>query len=156
MLADRGVHLPYQMQRYLTDKEKASGTLAFDAAPIGAMGAIPGPLSSDPNAALPWMLTSAIDPEIIRVIFSPLDFADILGERKAGDWTEQTRFFPLVEARVMMTSSTTVAPGQTSTTRNSSPTCSRRSSTTANCRSRAPGWRRSTGSANWVWRQPIC
>jgi len=100
MLADRGVHLPYQMQRYLTDKEKATGNLAMDAPnpPIAAMGAIPGPLSSDPNAALPWMLTSAIDPEIIRVIFSPLDFAEILGERKAGDWTEQTRFFPLVEA----------------------------------------------------------
>lgn len=105
MLADRGVHLPYQMQRYLTDKEKATGRLAMDSLgmdapnpPIAPMGAIPGPLSSDPNAALPWMLTSAIDPEIIRVIFSPLDFAEILGERKAGDWTEQTRFFPLVEA----------------------------------------------------------
>ena len=99
MLAARGVHLPYQMQRYLTDREKQTGILAMDAAnpPIAAFGALPGPLSSDPNAALPWMLTSAIDPEIIRVIFSPLDFAEILGERKAGDWTEQTRFFPLVE-----------------------------------------------------------
>ena len=106
MLAERGVHLPYQMQRYLTDREKASGVLAMDARmaldapnpPTSAMGALPGPLSSDPNAAIPWMLTSAIDPEIIRVIFSPLDFGEILGERKAGDWTEQTRFFPLVEA----------------------------------------------------------
>jgi hypothetical protein len=105
MLAEKGVYLPHQMQRYLTDREKASGQLAMDSLgfdavnpPIAAMGALPGPLSSDPNAAIPWMLTSAIDPEIIRVIFSPLDFADILGERKAGDWTEQTRFFPLVEA----------------------------------------------------------
>jgi hypothetical protein len=100
MLAARGVHLPYQMQRYLTDREKQTGILAMDAVnpPIAAFGALPGPLSSDPNAALPWMLTSAIDPEIIRAIFSPLDFAEILGERKAGDWTEQTRFFPLVEA----------------------------------------------------------
>ena len=99
MLAARGVHLPYQMQRYLTDREKQTGILAMDAVnpPIAAFGALPGPLSSDPNAALPWMLTSAIDPEIIRAIFSPLDFAEILGERKAGDWTEQTRFFPLVE-----------------------------------------------------------
>jgi hypothetical protein len=110
MLASKGVHLPHQMQRYLTDREKAQGVLAFDASmyramgydattlPNAAMGAIPGPLSSDPNAALPWMLTAAIDPEIIRVIFSPLAFAEILGERKAGDWTEQTRFFPLVES----------------------------------------------------------
>jgi hypothetical protein len=98
MLAQKGVVLPYQMQRYLTDHEKNSGVLAFDAAFTSAMGALPGPLSSDPNAALPWMLTSAIDPEIIRVIFSPLDFAEILGERKAGVWTEQTRFFPIVES----------------------------------------------------------
>lgn len=103
MLMQRGVHLPYGMQRYLTDGEKSSGVLAMDgfasdASPIAAMGAIPGPASLDPNAALPWMLTAAIDPEVVRVIFSPLDFADILGERKAGDWTEQTRFFPIVEA----------------------------------------------------------
>ena len=88
------------MDRYLTDREKTTGVLAFDAVnpPIAAMGALPGPLGSDPNAALPWMLTSAIDPEIIRFLFSPLDFPEILGERKAGDWTEQTRFFPSVEA----------------------------------------------------------
>jgi hypothetical protein len=110
-LIEKGVHLPYQMQRYLTDREKKSGVMAFDSSmlysamgldavtsPIAAQGALPGPLSSDPNAALPWLLTSAIDPEIIRVIFSPLDFPQILSERKAGDWTEQTRFFPLVEA----------------------------------------------------------
>jgi len=103
-LVNKGIYLPYGMQRYLTDAEKASGRIAMDIAmdapnpPIAAMGALPGPLSSDPNAALPWMLTSAIDPEIIRVLFSPLDFPEILGERKAGDWTEQTRFFPLVEA----------------------------------------------------------
>ena len=91
-LVAKGIILPFQMQRYLTDQEKNSGVLAFD-----AINGLPGPLSTDPNAALPWMLTSAIDPEIIRVIFSPLEFADILGERKAGVWTEQTRFFPIVE-----------------------------------------------------------
>jgi hypothetical protein len=91
MLTAKGVILPGTMRRYLTEGEKQTGTLAFDALP-------PGPLSTDPNAALPWMLTSAIDPEIVRVIFSPLEFADILGERKAGVWTEQTRFFPIVES----------------------------------------------------------
>lgn len=100
MLLAKGVVLPATMQRYLTDGEKASGLMAFDAATPyqGGMNGVPGPLSTDPNAALPWMLTSAIDPEIIRVIFSPLGFADILGERKAGVWTEQTRFFPIVES----------------------------------------------------------
>lgn len=93
MLQAKGVVLPFSMQRYLTDQEKAQGVLAYDAS-----AGVPGPLSTDPNAALPWMLTSAIDPEIIRIIFSPLEFAEILGERKAGVWTEQTRFFPIVES----------------------------------------------------------
>jgi len=99
MLADRGIILPYAMQRYLTEDEKARG-IAMDAVltgPASGASGVPGPLSTDPNAALPWMLTSAIDPEIIRVLFSPLSFADILTERKAGTWTEQTRFFPIVE-----------------------------------------------------------
>ena len=100
-LEARGVILPHTMQRYLTEREKQTGRLAMDAGATGyvtAMGGVPGPLSTDPNAALPWMLTSAIDPEIIRVIFSPLEMAEIVGERKAGVWTEQTRFFPIVEA----------------------------------------------------------
>lgn len=94
MLEAKGISLPWQMERYLTEGEKQSGRLVMDAANAGP----PGPLSTDPNAALPWMLTSAIDPEIIRVIFSPLEFATILSERKAGVWTEQTRFFPIVES----------------------------------------------------------
>jgi hypothetical protein len=107
MLEERGVMLPFSMQRYLTEREKRNGVLAMDATVTGyqpGMNGLPGPLSTDPNAALPWMLTSAIDPEIIRVIFSPLDFAEILGERKAGVWTEQTRFFPIVESTGEVTS----------------------------------------------------
>jgi|WetSurMetagenome_2_1015567.scaffolds.fasta_scaffold00813_11 hypothetical protein len=93
VLIDKGIVLPYQMDRYLTAQEKRSGVMAYDAA-----NGLPGPLSTDPNAALPYMLTSAIDPEIIRVLFSPLQFAEILSERKAGVWTEQTRFFMNVES----------------------------------------------------------
>jgi hypothetical protein len=63
----------------------------------GANG-VPGPIATDPNAAIPWMLTSAIDPEIIRVVFAPLAFPSIIGERKAGVWTNQTWFFPYVES----------------------------------------------------------
>jgi hypothetical protein len=96
-LAAQGVVLPWSMKRYLTVDEKRRGinpaAMAMDAA-----GGLPGPLSTDPNAALPWMLTSAIDPEIIRIIFSPLELAKIAGERKAGTWTDQTWFFPYVES----------------------------------------------------------
>ena len=95
MLLAKGVVLPWQMKRYLTVDEKMNGVhlMAMDAA-----GGLPGPLSTDPNASLPWMLTSAIDPEIIRIVFSPLEFAEIVGERKAGVWTNQTWFFPYVES----------------------------------------------------------
>lgn len=62
--------------------------LAMDAA---------GTLSTDPNAAIPAMLTTAIDPDVIRVVFAPLAFAKILTERKAGDWLEETRLFPVIE-----------------------------------------------------------
>ena len=94
-LADRprleklGIFFP-GVQRYITDAEKMDDRIAMDA--------LPGPLVTDPNSALPTILTTTIDPEIIRVVFSPLDFGMILGERQAGTWVEDTRLFPIVES----------------------------------------------------------
>lgn len=88
-LASLGVHLP-SVERYLTEAEKRDHRIAMDA--------LPGPLSTDPNSAIPTILTTTIDPEIIRVIFSPLAFGKILGERQAGNWVEDTRMFPIVES----------------------------------------------------------
>lgn len=57
-----------------------------------------GTLSTDPNSSIPTMLTTAIDPDVIRVVFAPLAMADIMGEeRKVGDWLEETRIFPVLE-----------------------------------------------------------
>ncbi len=57
-----------------------------------------GTLSTDPNSAVPAMLTTAIDPDVIRIVFAPLQIAEILGEeRKVGDWLQETRLFPVVE-----------------------------------------------------------
>jgi hypothetical protein len=68
---------------------KSLNEMAMDAA---------GNLSTDPNAALPSLLTTAIDPDVIRIVFAPLQIAKILGgEKKAGDWLEETRIFPVVE-----------------------------------------------------------
>lgn len=65
---------------------------------ILAMDSAAGTLVTDPNAAIPAMLTTAIDPDVIRVVFAPLQMAEIMGgERKAGDWLEETRMFPVVE-----------------------------------------------------------
>lgn len=63
--------------------------LAMDAA---------GTLSTDPNSAIPTILTTAVDPDVIRIVFAPLQMAEIMGgERKVGDWLEETRLFPVVE-----------------------------------------------------------
>ena len=57
-----------------------------------------GTLSTSQNSALPALLTTAFDPDVIRVVFAPLAMADILGEeRRVGAWTDQTRIFPVVE-----------------------------------------------------------
>ena len=88
-LAKLGIYFP-GVQRYLTEGEKADDRIAMDASP--------GPLVLDPNAALPAILTTTIDPEIIRIIFSPLAFGEILSERQAGSWVDDTRLFPIVES----------------------------------------------------------
>lgn len=57
-----------------------------------------GTLSTLPNAALPAILTTTIDPDVIRVVFAPLQMAEIMGEeRKVGTWLDDTRLFPVVE-----------------------------------------------------------
>ncbi len=55
-------------------------------------------LSTDPNAALPAMLTTWIDPEPYRVLFAPNAASEVLGERLMGDWTDDTAMFPIVES----------------------------------------------------------
>jgi hypothetical protein len=90
-LAAQGLILP-GVTMYLPDEWRESDAsiqqLAMDAA---------GTLSTDPNSALPVMLTTTIDPDVIRVVFAPLDMAKILGERKVGTWTDKQRIFPVVE-----------------------------------------------------------
>ncbi len=69
--------------------QKSLAKLAMDAA---------GTLSTDPNSALPSLLTTAIDPEVIRIVFAPLQIAKALGgEVKKGDWLTETEIFPVVE-----------------------------------------------------------
>src|SRR6185369_4237987 len=77
--------LPDEFKR----SEQSIAKLAMDAA---------GTLSTDPNSAIPAMLTTSIDPDVIRVIFAPLQIAKILGgEKKSGDWLDEPRIFPVVE-----------------------------------------------------------
>jgi hypothetical protein len=61
-----------------------------------AMDALPT-LVTTSNAGIPAYLTNFIDPDLIRVLVSPMQAADILGEVKKGDWTMTTATFPIVE-----------------------------------------------------------
>jgi hypothetical protein len=81
------------VKMFVPDEWKQSNaslaSIAMDAA---------GTLSTDPNSSIPTILTTAIDPDVIRIIFAPLSMADIMGEeRRVGDWLEETRLFPVVE-----------------------------------------------------------
>jgi hypothetical protein len=87
MLEERGVYLP-GVTMYMPDEWKKDWRLAMDAQPT---------LVTDPSSGIPSLLTTVIDPKVIRVVFTPLNFAKILGEQKNGDWLEETRIFPVVE-----------------------------------------------------------
>ena len=87
----RGVlaYLPDEFRRnFELAADQLGSRLGFDALPA---------LTTDPNSAIPALLTTVIDPEITRVLFTPNKAADIFGEKMAGNWTEQTRLFPVVE-----------------------------------------------------------
>lgn len=63
--------------------------IALDAQPVLNLGA---------NAGIPAFLTNIVDPQVVRVFFSPMIAAELLGEVKKGDWTTLTGQFPIVES----------------------------------------------------------
>ena len=73
---------------YRPDEFKKNFQMAMDAQPTA---------QTDPNSAIMAMLTTTIDPEIFKILFSPQKAAKIFGEKRAGSWTDQTRAFPVVE-----------------------------------------------------------
>lgn len=62
-----------------------------------AMDAQPG-LITVSNAGIPAWLANYYDPEIVRVLVSPMKCAEIVGEAKKGDWTTLTAQFQVVES----------------------------------------------------------
>lgn len=83
-----GIVFPGAMD-YLPDEFRADYGLAMDAA---------GPLVTVSNAGIPGYLLNYIDPELVRVLTTPMQGAVILGESKKGDWTTMTATFPVVES----------------------------------------------------------
>lgn len=75
-------------RQYLPDEWRRNAQLAMDAQPT---------LTTDPNSAIPALLTTSIDPDVVRILFTPNKAAVIFDERRAGSWLDQTRMFPVVE-----------------------------------------------------------
>ena len=84
-LAKRGVILPPSTNRFFNESD---GTLAMDAQPA---------LVTTPNGGIPSYLLNYLDPNIIKVIFSPMKAAEIIGEGQKGNWITKTAQFPMVE-----------------------------------------------------------
>lgn len=76
-------------QDYLPDGFRSDYGFAMDAA---------GPLVTVSNSGIPGYLLNYIDPELTRVLTTPMQGAVILGESKKGDWTTLTATFPVVES----------------------------------------------------------
>ncbi|KAA0117873.1 DUF2184 domain-containing protein [Methylobacterium sp. P1-11] len=85
-LEEFGIHV--MAQDFLPREFRHNYNLALDAQPT---------LVTTPNAGIPAFLTQYVDPEVVRILQSPNEGADILGERKNGDWTTQTAFFSVIE-----------------------------------------------------------
>ena len=78
--------LPDDVRRDYTKSDRVM--LALDAQPT---------LVTQPNAAIPFMATTYVDPETIRILQTPNKGAEIIGEKKLGDWNTTTVMFERVE-----------------------------------------------------------
>lgn len=83
------VRNPQQEQRW------AARQFAMDAAPTYALQS---QMVTTANAGIPAYLTNYLDPELVRVITSPLAAEEIFPSKKYGDWTSLTTQFPIIES----------------------------------------------------------
>ena len=103
-MVDKGVILenvrsynPYAFDEKGAVIDRNSRRYSWDGALSMAMDALPLTQTA-PNSAIPALLATFIDPEIVRIPFAPLKIAQILGdERKKGDWTDLVGVFPVLE-----------------------------------------------------------
>ena len=87
MHEQNGIHLP-AVQTYAFDGVGQDFRLALDAQPT---------LVTDPNSGIPWMLTTIIDPTVIRVVQAPVNATKIVPEVNKGTRLDQQIMFPVVE-----------------------------------------------------------
>jgi hypothetical protein len=118
LASDYGIILPgtrSYLPKELKRDFRAQVAAAFDMAGLGKVDSRLGAdaaqpiLTTSPNSAIPAMLTTFIDPDILMILFAANKAAKILGaegqgERKKGDWTEMVAMFPIVELTGQVTS----------------------------------------------------
>ncbi len=85
ILAQHGITLLPTMTKMLDQNDY----FAFDAGSA---------LVTTPNAGAPSMFTTVVDPEVIRVLVTPMKAAIIAGEVKKGSFADQTAMFKLAES----------------------------------------------------------
>jgi hypothetical protein len=61
-----------------------------------AQDALPA-IQLEQNSAVPFMLTTMIDPAVFKILFAPNKAAMILGEVRKGNWLDETAMFPVIE-----------------------------------------------------------
>jgi hypothetical protein len=83
-----GIVLPGAVD-YLSPEFAQDCNLAFDAQPT---------LITTGNSGIPAYLTNFVDPELIRVLVTPMRMAEMLGEAQKGDWLTDTATFQIVES----------------------------------------------------------
>ena len=82
---DFGIYLP-DAQQYLE--------IGMDAAPTNLLQS---QMISTVNAGIPAILTTIVDPNITRILTTPVKAAAIFGSAKHGDYTTTNDMFPVVE-----------------------------------------------------------
>lgn len=83
-----GIVLP-GAKDYLKPEFAENFALAMDAQPT---------MVTTGSSGFPAYFTNYVDPELIRVLVTPMKAAEIIGEVKKGDWTTLTAQFPIVES----------------------------------------------------------
>lgn len=89
--ANSGISFEVQPEHYIAPewKNRDRGLkIAMDAQPS---------LVSTANAGIPALLTTFIDPDMLRILQSPNQAAAIFGEQNKGTWTDVVGMFPLLE-----------------------------------------------------------
>lgn len=84
---DWGISFPGAVD-YLPQEFRSDYSLALDAQPQ---------LVTQASSGIPNYLTTFIDPDILEILTARNKAAEILGEKRKGDFTSTTAIFPVVE-----------------------------------------------------------